>query len=181
MGLYKHIGPRVESGDVLISGEEAEIFRKTTLKGSKINKLIIDDEKTLVQTSSFTSGFMSDAAADYDVYSSAFYAKRDSGVAPNFWRSVISFARFNMKHSDTKIYNIYEVESYEGELARAVRQVRVVRNLSRIAFDADGNPFDDTYSRQHKAFEKPMMSEDVETVDRQVESIVKRYYATSGR
>ena len=178
--LFTHIGPRVEPGDVAISFEDAETFWRTALKGVKVKKLLVADHETRIQTTAFTDGIVSDASADYDIYSMAVYSKSVLGNMPDFWRSVISFARFNAKHADTKIYNIYDVESYEGTPLRAVRTVRIIRNLSRLAFDASGEPMQDTYSRQHKAFEVQMTSDDVVSVDRQVERIVKRSRVTRG-
>lgn len=178
--LFTHVGPRIALGDVAISPDDAEIFRQTALKGVKIRKLFIDDHETLIQTTAFTDGLLSDAAADYEVDSMAVYSKSILGSTPDFWRSVVSFARFNAKHNDTKIYNIFEVENYEGELVRAVRTVRIIRNLSRLAFDDNGDPVQDTYSRQHKAFEVQMTSDDVSSVDLQVDRIVSRSRVTRG-
>lgn len=180
-GTFEHVGPRVEFGDVAISAGEAELFRKSALQGIKVKELVLDDDETRIVTSAYTSGFLSDAAADYDVYSSAFYSKTTMGANPDFWRSVITFARFNSKQSDTKIYNIFDVESYQGEPTFAARRVRVIRNLSRIAFDENGDPFEDTYSHQRKTFETPMTSEDVTTALRRVEGVINRSRATRGR
>jgi hypothetical protein len=178
--LFTHVGPRVELGDVAISSDDAESFRQTALKGVKIKKLLVADHETLIQTTAFTDGILSDASADYDIYSMAVYSKSVLGDTPDFWRSVISFARFNAKNADTKIYNIYDVESYEGTPVRAVRTVRIIRNLSRLAFDDNGEPVQDTYSRQHKAFEVQMTPDDVSSVDQQVERIVNRSRVTRG-
>ena len=106
--LFTHIGPRVEPGDVAISFEDAETFRRTALKGVKIKKLLVADHETRIQTTAFTDGIVSDAS------------------------------------------------------------------------DANGEPVQDTYSRQHKAFEVQMTSDDVVSVDRQVERIVNRSRVTRG-
>ncbi len=178
---FQHIGPRVAYGTAQLTPDEAEYFRQAALQGAKVNKLIVTDDETRIQTSAFTSGLLSDAVGDYDVYSQAFYAKSILGSRPDFWRSTVTFARFNDKHRDTKIYNIYEVESHAGEVAIATRRVRVIRHLSRIAFDDEGNPFEDVYSRQRKAFERAMTSEDITIVDQRMKRLVSRQQVTGYR
>lgn len=179
--LVTHVGPHVEFGEAAISDVEAEAFRKTSLKGIKIAKLAISEHATQIQTLAYTSGMMSDAAGDYDVTSSAFYSKLTLGSEPNYWRGVVTFARFNDKHRDTKIYNSYEVVTNEGEPLLAVRKVRIIRNLTRLVFDESGEPYEDVYSKQHKGYEQPMTSEDIDLVDQQVERIIRRSRATRGR
>lgn len=179
--LVTHVGPHVEFGQAAISDVEAEAFRKTSLKGIKIAKLALGEHTTEIQTLAYTSGMMSDAAGDYDVTSSAFYSKLTLGDAPNFWRGVITFARFNDKHRDTKIYNAYEVVTNEGEPLLAVRRVRIIRNLTRLVFDESGEPYEDVYSKQHKGYERPMTSDDIDLVSQQVGRIINRSRATRGR
>lgn len=178
---FQHIGPRVAYGTAAITFEEAEQFRQSALLGAKINRLVIDDDATQIQTSAYTNGLLSDAVGDYDVYSSAFYTKTVKGNGPDFWRSIVTFARFNDKHRDTKIYTAFEVETCEGEVELALRRVRVIRNLSRIAFDDDGNPFEDIYSRQRKAYEAVMTGDDVAMVAQRMKRIIERHRATGGR
>lgn len=178
---FQHIGPRVAYGTAQITPDEAEVFRQAALQGAKVNKLAVSDDETRIQTSAYTSGLLSDAAGDYDVYSMAFYAKSILGSDPDFWRSTVTFARFNDKHRDTKIYNIYEVETHGGEVAIATRRVRVIRHLSRIAFDDDGNPFEDVYSRQRKAFERAMTSDDIVNVNQSMQRLVNRQKVTGRR
>lgn len=178
---FEHVGPIVDFGDVQIDGDQAEAFRKVALQGTKIKELSIDDDSSLVWTTSYASGVLSQAAADYDVYESAYFAKSITGARPDFWRSVVTFARYNQKHSDTKIYNIYEVEAHAGEVTSAVRHVRIIRNLSRITFNAAGEPYEDTYSRQRKTFQTPMQPEDVELVSTNIGRIMNRQRATRRR
>ncbi len=179
---FEHVGPKVEYGDVVISNEEADQFRQTALKGAKLTGLHIDDDdtRTIIQLTSYADGILSDAIGDYEVYSMSLVSKTILQANPDSWRSVISFARFNAKHRDTKIYNIYEVEGIMGEVTLAVRRVRVIRNLSRIAFDDNGDPFEDIYDRQRKAFETPLLSEDIEAIDARVERTTSRSLITGG-
>lgn len=177
---FEHVGPIVDFGDVRIDNDQAEAFRKSALNGTKIRKLAIEDESSLVLTTSYATGVLSTAAADYDVSESSFYAKSFSGLHPDYWRSVVTFARYNQKHADTKIYNVYEVEAYAGEVTSAVRRVRVIRNLSRIAFDQAGEPYEDMYSRQRKSFEIPMQPDDVGFVSTSMTRIMNRQRVTSG-
>lgn len=179
--LFKHVGPRVQFGEVGISNDEAEAFRQTALKGAKINELILDDDYTSIQTSCNTSGFITDAAADYDVYSHSFYTKTTLGSDPDFWRSSITFARYNQKHSDTKIYNTYDVETQEGEVLMAVHRVRIIRKLSRLAFDQNGEPYNSIYSRQFKSYETQMVPEDIPDIDLRIERLLSRNKVTGGR
>ena len=178
---FEHVGPRVDFGTVLIDPDEAETFRKTLLQGTRIRQLAINDESSLLWTTSYATGVLSTAAADYAVDESAYYAKTLAGSNPDYWRSVITFARYNQQQADTKIYNIYEVESQSGELVSAVRRVRVIRNLTRLAFDEAGEPYEDNYSRQRKAFEYPMESSDVEVVATRVAHIMNRQRVTNPR
>ncbi|MGH7218000.1 MAG: hypothetical protein ACREGE_00940 [Candidatus Microsaccharimonas sp.] len=179
--LVEHVGPRVEFGRADISSDEAEAFRQTALRGAKVVKLVIGEHQTLVQTLTYTSGMMSDAVGDYDVPSSAFYSKSILGSSPDYWRSVVTFARFNDKHRDTKIYNAYEVVANGGEPLHAVRRVRIIRNLARLVFDENGEPYEDVYSKQHKGYETAMTGSDVVLVDQQVDRIIRRNRATGGR
>lgn len=180
--LFEHIGPRVEDGDVTLAPDELELFRSAALKGVKLKELQLDDRQTKIVTLSHTSGLLSEAWGDYDVYANAFYAKTELGGNDlDFWRSVISFARYNDKNRGTKIYNIYEVEGSGEQPHKALRTVRIIRNLSRIAFDDDGNPYDDKYSEQYKSFERPMTTDDVLRVSYGVERISARNRATGGR
>jgi len=66
-------------------------------------------------------------------------------------------------------------------LVSAVRRVRVIRNLTRLAFDETGEPYEDNYSRQRKAFEYPMESSDVEVVVTRVTQIMNRQRVTNPR
>ena len=178
---FEHVGPKVDFGTVLIQPEEAETFRKTLLQGAKIRKLEINDESSLLWTTSYATGVLSTAAADYGVDESAYYAKTLAGSNPDYWRSVITFARYNSQQADTKIYNIYEVESQSGELMSAVRKVRIIRNLTRLTFNNAGEPYEDSYSRQRKAFEYPMESRDVEAVETRVTQIMNRQRVIDAR
>jgi hypothetical protein len=171
---YQHVGPRVEFGCVGITPGEADRFRRATLEGVKIKQLEIGDNTTLILTTSYATGMLSNAAGDYEVDESAFFAKNTGQQSPDYWRSVITFARYNQKHADTKIYNIYETEWSGGEVVSAVRRVRVIRNLTRIAFDESGDPYEDVYSRQYKAFEAPMTGEDVTIVEDRVRRTMAR-------
>lgn len=177
---FEHVGPRIAFGDVLISNEEAETFRLSASKGVKIKELFIGDAQSRIQMTSYADGILSDAAADYDVYSMAYFSKTLLGQEPDFWRSSITFARYNAKNRDTKIYNIYEVESYQGEVVLGVRRVRIIRNLARLAFNENGDPYEDIYSRQRKAYEVPITSEDIVTIDRLVERTTSRSRVTGG-
>jgi len=176
---FEHVGPVVGFGDVQINEEQAEVFRQTALQGTKIHKLSIGDESSYVWTASYATGVLSTAAADYDVSESAFYSKSFSGMNPDYWRSVITFARYNQKHADTKIYNVYEVEAHAGEVTSAVRTVRIIRNLSRITFNTLGEPYEDTYSRQRKSFQTPLQPDDIELVATNIGRIMSRQRVTS--
>lgn len=178
---FEHIGPIVDFGDVRIDNDHAEAFRKNALEGTKIHKLFIGDESSYIWTASYATGVLSTAASDYDVPESAFYSKSFTGSHPDYWRSVVTFARYNQKHADTKIYNVYEVEAYGGEVTSAVRRVRILRNLSRITFNQAGEPYEDTYSRQRKSFETPMQPDDVELVSTLMTRIMNRQRVTSKR
>jgi len=173
--VFEHVGPHVDFGTVLIDNDQAETFRQNALQGTKIHKLSIDDELTYIWTASYASGVLSDAAADYQVEESSFYAKSIAGANPDYWRSVVTFARFNLQNKETKIYNIFEVEAHAGEVTSAVRKVRVLRNLSRLAFDEKtGEPYEDIYSRQRKTFEVPMEPDDVSQVATRIGRIMSR-------
>lgn len=180
-GLFEHIGPRVEFGSANITNEEAETFRQIALRGLKINKLFVDDAETRIQTSAYTSGLISDAMGDYDVPSLAFYTKSILGTDPDYWRSVITFARFKSSSKEAKIYNIYDVESHGGEVALAARRVRIIRNLARVVFDENGDPYEDVYSRQYKSYETLMTSQDIEEIDQRTSRIIRRSEATGAR
>ena len=178
---FEHVGPRVSYGDVEISLEDAELFRQTALEGTKIRELQIGEHATRIVTSSYASGVLSTAAADYAVAESAYFSKSIAGAKPNYWRSEMTFARYNQKNSDTKIYNIYDVESVEGELVRAVRTVRVIKNFSRIAINAQGDPYEDMLSRWRKVYEKNMQPEDVRLVQQNAQRIMSRQRVLNSR
>jgi hypothetical protein len=171
---FQQVGPRVEFGQVGITPAEADRFRRVTLEGVKVKRLEISDIATFIMTTSYATGVLSNAAGDYEVDEASFYAKNIGQQNPDYWRSVITFARYNQKHADTKIYNIYETEWSGGEVVSAVRRVRVIRNLTRIAFDESGDPYEDVYSRQYKAFEAPMTGEDVTIVEDRVRRTMAR-------
>lgn len=175
---FQQVGSRVGLGEISITPAEADRFRRATLEGEKVKRLEISDNATLILTTSYASGVLSDAAGDYEVDETSFYAKNTAGCDPDYWRSVITFSRYNQKHADTKIYNIYEAEWGGGELIGAIRKVRVIRNLMRIAFDESGEPYEDVYSRQYKTFENPMRGEDVEIVEGRVRRTMSRQRLT---
>lgn len=175
---FEKIGAPVSFGDVYISDDHAEEFRKIALQGTRIKSLQLTDTRTEIMTTSYASGVLSDAAADYDVYETAYYAKSVRESNPDFWRSVITFARYNQKNADTKIYNVFSVESINGSVEHATREVRIIRNLSRIAFDGNGEPIVDTYSRQYKAFEQPLMEGHIDHIATSVDRIMRRQAAT---
>lgn len=179
---FQHIGKRVEFGDVALTPEDVALFRLTALQGVRIRKFARTDTQTALLVSSFTDGVIAprDAAADYSVYSSAFYSKSVMESDPDYARSTITFARFNDKNRNTKIYNIYDVESFEGETVMAAHRVRVIRDLSRIAFSEEGEPYEDVYSRQRKGYETPMTSKDVANVAHLVDRITTRARITGG-
>lgn len=178
---FERIGTPVSFGEVAISDDQAERFRTIALQGTRIKSLQLTDVRTEVVTTSYASGVLSDAAADYDVYETAYYAKTVRESDPDFWRSVITFARYNQKNADTKIYNRFSIESVNGSVEHAVREVRIIRNLSRIAFDGNGEPFVDTYSRQYKAFEQPLQDDHIDHIETSVDRIIRRQAATQRR
>lgn len=183
MTYFEHIGPHVPYGEVFISPEEAERFRILSLEGTRIHKLMMSDTDRYMLTASYASGVLAQAAigSDDDVSESAFYAKSMASNNPDYWRSVITFARFKQNTADTKIYNVFEVETHNGEVTMAARTVRIIRNLTRIAFDEAGDPYEDTYSRQYKAYQTPMQSGDVETIATDVDRIMRRQRVLSQR
>jgi len=176
---FKHVGPRVDPGDVRISDDEVQLFRSTALLGSRIRNLSVDNESSYIWASSYATGVLSDAAADYGVDETAFFSKSTAGIKPAYWRSTITFARYNQAHADTKIYNIFEVEAADGEVIAAKRKVRIIRNLVRFVFDEEGEPIEDAYSRQRRAFEHPMTPEDVAQVAIRVDRVMRRQRATT--
>ncbi len=162
---FQLIGQRVSLDDTEMSFEKAEEFRRAALQGERIKELVLNGQRTDILVTSYASGVISDAAADYAVPESAYFARSRGGeIGANSWSTIVTFARYNLKHADTKIYNIYGLELYEGDVVSAVRRVRVIRSLSRLAFTDSGEPFEDTYSRQYKFYEKPFRSEDVSGV-----------------
>lgn len=174
--VFQHVGKRVEQGTVLVTPEDVELFRLTALEGVKMRKFSRTETQTTFWMSSFTSGavILRDSASDYDVPSLAFYSKTVMESEPDYGRSTITFARYSQRDRNTKIYNIYDVESQDGEATMAVRRVRILRDLSRIAFNEDGEPYDDVYSHQRKVYEVPMTSDDVVRVARLVDRITRR-------
>lgn len=183
MAYFEHIGPHVPYGDVHISAEEAEQFRVLSLEGMKIHKLMMTDTDRYMLTASYASGVLARAAigSDDDVTESAFYAKSMASNNPDYWRSVITFARYKPNNAETKIYNIFEVETHSGEVTMAARTVRIIRNLTRIAFDESGDPYEDTYSRQYKSYQTPMQVGDVSTIATDVDRIMRRQQVLSQR
>lgn len=173
---FEHIGPTVEYGDVRIDEAAGELFRKTALLGTRLRRLHIGDVSTQIETTSYATGMLSDAASDYEVDEVAYFSRSTGWQNPEYWQSKMTFARYNQKHADTKIYTIYEAEYHGGEVTSAVRRVRIIRNLTRLAFE-DGEPVEDTYSRQHKAFEVPMEPDDVTSVAIAVDRIMRRQKA----
>lgn len=179
---FQLIGQRVSTDDTAMSVEMAEKFRQAALEGERIKELTIDDQRTDILVTSYASGVISDAAADYEVPESAYFARSRGGeIGENSWSSTVTFARYNLKHADTKIYNIYNIELYEGDVVSAVRRVRVIRSLSRLAFTDSGEPFEDTYSRQYKFYEKIFRSEDVSGVVDTMRRIQARQRALRSR
>lgn len=179
MSVFEQVGPTVGFGDVLIDEASAERFRKTALQGTKINELLVSDDFTQLKTSSYAGGVLSDAFGDLNTADTAFYTKNFYGANPDFWRSIVTFARFKKDYADIKIYNRYEVEAHAGEVVAATRQVRVLRNLSRIAFNNEGEPYEDVYSEQRKMFETPMQHQDVKLVGMKMERIMNRQRVTT--
>jgi hypothetical protein len=179
---FVQVGPRVPAGEVQIGEEDAELFRRETrLSGVHIRKFEMDDSSIKTIATSYAKGELADAASDYEVAESSFYAKSIAGTQPNFWHNTVTFARWNLKNRETKIYNIFEVESLEGELTQAVRRVRIIRNLSRIAFDDSGEPYEDVYSRERKVFERPMVEDDVHRVITHMAHITSRQRVLQSR
>jgi hypothetical protein len=175
--IFERIGEPVAFGEPLISDEHAQTFQQIALMGTKIKKLELDT-RTEIWTSSYARGMLSDAMGDYEVAESGFYGYTIRENDPHFWRSVVTFARFNQKNADTKIYNRYIVESVHGEVSHAVREVRVLRNLSHIAIGEDAEPYMEVLSRQRKMFEKAMTDEDVDNVAVMADRVVRRQAAT---
>jgi len=180
--VFKHVGPRVAEGDVRITAEQAREFQGIALLGTKIDRLSLDDISTSVWAKSYATGALSTYEGDYEVDETAVFSKSVEGPEPHYWRSVVNFVRYNEKHADTKIYNIFEVTALQGEVTSAIRRVRVIRNLTRVAFDEEtGEPYDDNYSRQRRTFESPMEPEDIEAVRIRVSRLMSRQLVTSGR
>lgn len=181
MNEYEQVGPTIRSGDVLIDDEAAEQFRLSALLGTKLKKLTKEAEFTHIQTASYASGILSDAFGDFNVSDEAVYAKSTYGANPDFWRSVITFTRIRKDDADLKIYNRYEVEAHDGEVAVATRRVRILRNFSRIALDEDDEPVEEVYKKERKKYETLMRPEDIELVSQKMERIIHRQHATARR
>jgi|GEM_PF-2725872 len=178
---YIRVGPPVATGDVRISKEDGRAFQQLALLGTKIHRLSLDDDTTAVWANSYASGILSTMDADNEVYENAVFSKSIEGPGP-YWRSVVNFVRYNQKHADTKIYNIFDVSSRDGEVSSAIRHVRVVRNLTRIAFNEEtGEPYDDNYSRQRRTYQTAMEPEDIGSVALRIERIMNRQKVTSRR
>lgn len=181
---FEQVGPKVPYGEVALSADAAEAFRQLALQGVKIKRLELTDEQTHILTASYASGAllrssMFSFVENRSVADSSFYSRTILGRHPDYWRSVISFARFKQADYESKFYNIYEVESFGGEPTMAVRRVKVLRNLSRLAFNDEGEPFEDIYSRERKAFERPMTDEDVDKITGDVDRVLRRLARTT--
>lgn len=183
MAYFEHIGPHVPYGEVYISPEEAEQFRVLSLEGTKIHKLSMTDTDRYMLTASYASAVLALSAidSDDDVPESAFISKSMASNDPDMWRSKIAFARYKSSTAQEKIYNFFEVESNLGEVTIATRTVRVVRHLTRIAFDEYGNPYDETYSRQNKSFQIPMQPGDVAGIETKIGQVMQRQRVLSQR
>lgn len=180
MSHFEQVGPVVEYGDVEINREEAERFRQLAQLGTKIKELEVSDSQTRLITTSYATGVLSDAAGDYEVSESAFYTKSMYDSNPELWNSRITFARYNQRNADTKIYNIYVVESVQGQVLQATRRVHIIRNLSRLVIQ-NNEPSEEIYSRQYKAFEQPLVGDDIESIDRRMHQITARQGIMSRR
>ena len=178
---FKEVGPDVDYAQMSISPEQAEAFRRTLLEGAKINELHIGETSSLIWTSSYATGILSNWAGDHSVDESAYFAKSVASSDPNFWRSVIYFARYNEQQADTKIYNIYEIISHEGEVMSAVRKVRTIRNLTQVAIDKSGEPYNQTVSRQRREVKYALQPSDIDEVAERVRRVIGRQAATDPR
>ena len=174
---YDRVGSVVPYGEVAITQDDAARFLSSALDGVKIEKLRVDQYSFEVTTSTYTSGILSDASSDYEVTEESCMSKTTFGCAPNYWHSKMLFARYSQKNHDAKIYNLYEVESIDGELMMARREVRVIRSLSRIAIDG-GDLEEEVYDRQHKMFEVPLSADDIDLVVERKDRTMRRRVAT---
>lgn len=178
---FEQVGPRVELGDVVIDSAQAEVFRRAALSGTKVSDLAFSDDASRIRTTSYATGVLSDAFADYAVPESFFTGLTEQRLDPRYWRSQIRFSRYSDKNRETRISNIYQVEMNDGQVMFAARRVEILRNLARIATDEDGEPTLDVYDRQRKAFEQPMTADDVEMVAQKALRITSRQRVTSKR
>lgn len=177
MRYFDQVGDTVPYGETAITHDDADRFLSAAMDGVKIRSLFIGDFATEIVTTTYASGILSNASADYDVTEESCMSKTTFDNKPDRWRSFMMFARYNQKNRDTKIYNMYDIESLGGELMLARRQVRVIRDLTRVAI-RDGDIFEEVYSRQRKAFEVPLTSEDVDLAIERKDRIMRRRLAT---
>lgn len=175
MSAFEHVGPHIDLSDIRITADDAERFRTAVLAGTSLRDLVKDDHHTSFKISSMASGDLSDGAGDYNV-SERYYAAKstyESSMGP-LWHVHAMFGRYKPSDRETKIYNHYTVEMFDGTVTSAVRYVRILRSVSQIAFNADGLPYTDFLKRDRKVFERPMEPADIDRVSEAIGQITAR-------
>jgi len=180
---FHMVGPRVEFGTVHIDHDDATKFRQIGVRQATIRDLQITETGTHIYATSYRTGTLTDTKCDDVEGDSGFFARTVAWAKPDYWRSTLTFSRFSDDDGiDQRIYNIFEVEAHEGELISAVRKVRIFRNLTKVAIDDEtGEPVDETYGRERKAFERPLLPEDIDLIAQRAARVMSQQYTRRRR
>lgn len=170
------IGEPVGYGDVEISHEDAERFRRLALEGNiKVKGGVafkLTDTETSLWMTSYASGVISDYVGDYAVRESAYYSRIRYGIDPDYWSAKLTFSKYSLQDRDTKIYSHYQVESIQGEPMLAKRNIQIIRHLAQVSFE--GGALVEDIKRQYKEYEQPIFAEDIDVIADRMQRIRSR-------
>lgn len=165
---FEQRGPVVNPNNVLISSDDAELFRALAFQGNKTR--VLDDpqnpDQKIIHTSSYVSPIL---LGENDPLPTAagFYAKSKFGETDDSWQTSIMFSRDKRRESSSdelKFMNIYKVVSEMGVITSAIRRIRMIRLVNDKPVSVPGTDPYAILKSERIAFEMPIKPEHLETL-----------------
>lgn len=177
MGQFELVGKEPVLGEVDISRDEVLQLYSLAIEVPTKKLEITDDSTRVVGIVSAIEDTI-DWVANYRVRN-AILATRTYVTGENvseesvFGSILFRFSSFRDSQRDTKIHEMFEIDTFGSNVIRARRSLFVARNVGQVLVSSTGQYFDNQ-QRQYKRYDRNMKSEDVGYINTKTTRLLAR-------
>lgn len=181
---YKRVGPELSVENIELTLEGAQRFHELARVAFRTKHLSISDTETNIVSSTYLTGELSDAWADYSITSIVHISKTQSIRVPideetavdtlAYDKSSIHFTKFRPSNRNSKFYTRYDVEQLGDELIAAKRNVRIIRKAENIHIGGGSDVYSTDGDEARHEFDRPIRDEDLDELEKKIRRLIAR-------